>query len=154
MVLSEEQARSASDLLVKYWAEGSCLAALPEKMRPSTRAEGYAVQAFLERHSALPLLGWKIAATSLDGQRHIGVDGPLAGRLLAERAYANGAKLSLTGNHMRLAEPEFAFRMASDLAPRPTAYEVDEVMSAVESLHTAIEMPDSRFEVVARAGAP
>jgi 2-keto-4-pentenoate hydratase len=74
--------------------------------------------------------------------------------LLTERVYENGAKLSLTTNHMRLAEPEFAFRMAGDLAPRRTAYEVDEVLRAVESLHTAIEMPDSRFENVARAGAP
>jgi 2-keto-4-pentenoate hydratase len=154
MALSEEQARLASDLLVKHWTEGSCLATLPERLRPSTRAEGYAIQAFLERHSARPLYGWKIAATSLDGQRHIGVDGPLAGRLLAERVYENGAKLSLTNNHMRLAEPEFAFRMASDLTPRQTVYEVDEVLSAVESLHTALEMPDSRFEVVASAGAP
>jgi 2-keto-4-pentenoate hydratase len=55
---------------------------------------------------------------------------------------------------MRLAEPEFAFRMASDLAPRQTVYEVDEVVSTVESLHTAIELPDSRFEQVSRAGAP
>ena len=46
----------------------------------------HAIQACLERRSAFPLFGWKIAATSLDGQRHIGVDGPLAGRLLAERA--------------------------------------------------------------------
>ena len=55
---------------------------------------------------------------------------------------------------MRLAEPEFAFRMARDLAPRQTAYQVDEVLSAVESLHTAIELPDSRFEHVSKAGAP
>ena len=52
MALSEEQARLASDLLVKHWTEGSCLATLPERLRPSTRAEGYAIQAFLERHSA------------------------------------------------------------------------------------------------------
>jgi 2-keto-4-pentenoate hydratase len=144
----------ACDLLVKHWKDGSCLAALPERLRPSTRTEGYAIQAFLERHSARPLYGWKIAATSLDGQRHIGVDGPLAGRLLAERAYQSGAKLSLIANHLRLAEPEFAFRIAGDLAPRQSVYQVDEVLRAVESLHPALEMPDSRFEDVARAGAP
>jgi 2-keto-4-pentenoate hydratase len=154
MALSEEQARLASDLLIKHWMEGSCLASLPERLRPSSRAEGYAIQAFLERQSARPLFGWKIAATSLDGQRHIGVDGPLAGRLLAERAYEDGAKLSLKANRMRLAEPEFAFRMARKLAPRQTAYQVDEVLSAVESLHTAMELPDSRLAHVSTAGAP
>jgi 2-keto-4-pentenoate hydratase len=154
MALSEEQARLASDLLVRHWMEGSSLAALPEPLRPGSRAEGYAIQAFLERNSARPLFGWKIAATSLDGQRHIGVDGPLAGRLLAERTYPDGAMLSLDQNRMRLAEPEFAFRMARDLAPRHTVYQVDEVLSAVESLHTAMELPDSRFEHVSGAGAP
>ncbi len=154
MALSEEQARLASDLLVKHWMEGSCLEALPERLRPASRAEGYAIQAFLERHSSQPLFGWKIAATSLDGQRHIGVDGPLAGRLLSERAYENGATLSLAANRMRLAEPEFAFLMAGDLAPRPTAYQVDKVLNAVASLHVAIELPDSRFEHVSGAGAP
>ncbi len=92
MALSEEQARLASDLLVKHWMEGSCLEALPERLRPASRAEGYAIQAFLERHSSQPLFGWKIAATSLDGQRHIGVDGPLAGRLLSR------ARLRKRGN--------------------------------------------------------
>lgn len=154
MTLSEEQARLASDLLIQHWMEGTSLAALPERLRPSTRAEGYAIQAYLERHSARPLFGWKIAATSLDGQRHIAVDGPLAGRLLAEYVYPDGAKLSLKRNRMRLAEPEFAFRMARDLAPRQTVYQVGEVLSAVESLHTAMELPDSRFEHVSGAGAP
>ncbi len=55
---------------------------------------------------------------------------------------------------MRLAEPEFAFLMAGDLAPRPTAYQVDKVLNAVASLHVAIELPDSRFEHVSGAGAP
>ena len=49
---------------------------------------------------------------------HIGVEGPLAGRLFAERVGQSGATLSLAGNHMRVAEPEFAFRMARDLPPR------------------------------------
>jgi len=154
MALNKEQARLASDLLIKHWMEGSSLPSLPEQLRPASRAEGYAIQAFLEQHSHRPLFGWKIAATSLDGQRHINVDGPLAGRLLAERCHENEAKLSLNGNRMRLAEPEFAFRMARDLEPRRSAYPVDEVLSAVESLHTAMELPDSRFEHVSSAGAP
>ncbi|OYX65958.1 MAG: hypothetical protein B7Y95_23925, partial [Rhizobiales bacterium 32-66-11] len=40
------------------------------------------IQARLAAHSAAPPFGWKIAATSREGQAHIGVDGPLAGRLL------------------------------------------------------------------------
>ncbi len=92
-----------------------------------------------------PLFGWKIAATSEAGQRHINVDGPLAGRLLAERVIEEGATVSLATNLMRVAEVEFAFRFGADLPPRAEPYAVDEVMAAVAALHPAIELPDSRY---------
>ena len=154
MPLTRDQMQAASDLLCRTWSEGGVLTALPEAIRPATRAEGYAIQALIERHTSEPLFGWKIAATSLAGQRHINVDGPIAGRLLAERVIANGAAHSLTGNRMRVAEPELAFRMARDQPPRAAPYTLDEVMSAVGALHLAIEIPDSRYENYAGAGAP
>ena len=43
-----------------------------------------AIQAALESRSSGKLFGWKIAATSEAGQRHINVDGPMAGRILPE----------------------------------------------------------------------
>lgn len=144
---------AASDLLWRHWQEGRRLPSLPEAVRPRTRAEGYAIQARLESRSAAPLYGWKIAATSTAGQNHIGVDGPLAGRILAERVYPDGATLPFGGNAMRVVEAEFAFRMGRDLAPRATPYEVAEVMDAVADLHAAIEIPDSRYEDFVTAGA-
>ena len=54
---------------------------------------------------------------------------------------------------MRVAEPEFAFRMAGDLPPRPVPYTRQEVLDAVASLHPAIEIPDSRFSDFVSAGA-
>ncbi|WP_027132622.1 2-keto-4-pentenoate hydratase [Geminicoccus roseus] len=144
--------KAASDLLFRCWEEGWKLPSVPDEMRPRTRADGYEAQAFLEQRSASPLFGWKIAATSLAGQAHIGVDGPLAGRILQERVLPPGATVSLAGNAMKVAEPEFAFRMAQTLAPRPGDYGTDEVMAAVGSLHPAIEVPDSRFEDFVSAG--
>ena len=151
---NEASRAEASALLWRHWREGRRLAALPERLRPASRGEGYAIQALLERRTARPLFGWKIAATSRAGQLHIGVDGPLAGRLLAERAHGDGAILDFGANHMRVAEPEFAFRFARDLPPRATAYAVAEVLDAVATLHPAIEIPDSRFEDFATVGAP
>ena len=151
---NEASRAEASALLWRHWREGRRLAALPERLRPASRGEGYAIQALLERRTARPLFGWKIAATSRAGQLHIGVDGPLAGRLLAERAHGDGATLDFGANHMRVAEPEFAFRFARDLPPRATAYAVAEVLDAVATLHPAIEIPDSRFEDFATVGAP
>jgi len=146
--------QAASTLLWEHWQQGRRMPELPAQLRPATRAEGYAVQALVEERSAFPLFGWKIAATSAAGQSHIGVDGPLAGRLLREQAHESGAVLPLGRTLMRVAEPEFAFRMGRDLPPRATPYTVDEVLSAVDTLHPAIEVPDSRYDDFARVGAP
>ncbi len=144
----------AADLLWDCWQNGRRLASIPEDIRPHTREEGYAVQALLERRSAGPLFGWKIAATSAAGQAHINVTGPLAGRLLRERAFDTGAELPFGVNRMRVVEAEFAFRMGVDLPPRPQPYSVDEVLAAVATLHPAIEVPDSRFDDFTIVGAP
>jgi len=147
------QAQQASQLIFRHWREGSVLKALPAELCPSSRLEGYAIQSLLELRSARPLWGWKIAATSSAGQRHIGVDGPMAGRLLAEMVYPNNAALPFGANRMRVAEPEFAFRMGHALFPRSKPYSVDEVLNAVAALHTALEVPDSRFQDFVTAGA-
>lgn len=146
-------ASAASELLVGHWRAGTVLEALPDALRPLDRAQGYAIQAEIARLSARPLFGWKIAATSRAGQAHIGVDGPLAGRLLAEMVHPDGAALDFGANRMRVAEAEFAFRMARDLPPRAAEYSVAEVLDAVAALHLAIEIPDSRFADFARVGA-
>jgi 2-keto-4-pentenoate hydratase len=88
------------------------------------------------------------------GQRHIGVDGPLAGSLLADRVLACGATVSLEGNMMRVAEAEFAFRMGRALPPRDRPYDTSEVLEAVDALQPTIEIPDSRYEHFAGVGAP
>ena len=150
--MNRDQMREASELLYRHWRDGTRIDALPPDLRPQTRAEGYGVQAFLENHTSLPLFGWKIAATSTAGQAHIGVDGPLAGRLLAERVIPDGGTCPLGNNLMKVAELEFAFRMAEDLAPRDAQWEQDEVLDRVATLHPAIEIPDSRYNQFEQAG--
>jgi len=152
-VLQAEQ-EAASAAIWRHWQAGTVMEELPPGQKPATRAEGYAVQAHLERYSAQPRAGWKIAATSTAGQRHINVDGPIAGRLLAERLHEDGATLSLDGNRMRVCEPEFAFRFGTDLPPRPAPYSVAEVLAAAAGLHLALELPDSRFADFTRVGGP
>ncbi|MCP3372430.1 2-keto-4-pentenoate hydratase [Bradyrhizobium cajani] len=151
-MLDRDQIAAASRILVRHWRDGTKLDALETHLRPQGRAEGYAVQAALETQSAAKLFGWKIAATSEAGQRHINVAGPLAGRIMSDTVIADGSTASMKGNEMRVGEPEFAFRMGRDLPPRTTPYTVDDVLAAVDSLHPAIEIPDSRFADFAGAG--
>jgi 2-keto-4-pentenoate hydratase len=148
-----DQIQTASDLLFRHWQEGSLLDNLPEELRPTDRIGGYAIQARLEQRSARPLFGWKIAATSLAGQAHINVDGPLAGRLLAERVIPQGVTVAIGNNQMRVAEPEFAFVMGRDLLPRSNPRKYNDIADAVAALHLAIEIPDSRFIEFVKVGA-
>ena len=145
-------AQQAAQVIWEHWQLGQVLSALPEACRPLTPAQGYAAQAQLPSVSGRSMLGWKIAATSANGQAHINVSGPLAGRLLSGQVFESGATVPSAGNRMRVAEPEFAFAMAQDLPPQAAPYNQQQVMAAVASLHPALEVPDSRLEPFTAAG--
>jgi 2-keto-4-pentenoate hydratase len=152
--MNQTSLQLASNKLWDAWSAGRTLTELPNDIKPINRIDGYAIQAQLESRSSSPLYGWKIAATSVAGQTHIGVDGPMAGRILAEKVLHEGSRVSLANNRMRVAECEFAFTMKRTLAPRAQPVSVAEVLDAVASLHPAIEIPDSRYEKFETAGAP
>jgi 2-keto-4-pentenoate hydratase len=143
----------AADLLCRNWNATTRIAALPEAWRPRSRAEAYQAAEAVARRSGGTVAGWKIAATSEAGQKHINVDGPLIGRIIGHRLLAPGAMVALGDNIMRVAEAEFAFRFSADLPPRKRPYDLDEAMAAVASLHLAIEIPDSRYRDFTRVGA-
>lgn len=150
--MRDEDIQAASDFLTTLWQKGRHTEGMPPALRPQTRAEAYAVQTRVEALSARPLAGWKIAATSAAGQKHINVSGPMAGRLLAEKIVPVGETVQLGANRMLVAEVEFVFRMGADLPPRGTPYSVEEVLDGVEALHLGIEVPDSRYLVFEKAG--
>jgi len=158
--MQTSQIDEAAALICQHWQAGKQMPTLPERCRPETRADGFAVQAAAARLLRQATLGWKIAASSVAGQKHIGVDGPLAGRLLATKVLVAGCNeancIDLKSNILRVAEPEFVFRMAQSLPPRHltnSPYSQDEVMRAVDSLHLAIEIPDTRLNDYMNAGA-
>lgn len=153
-MMKQDAITTAAQIIWQHWQEAQRMDELPAACRPAERAEAYAIQAELPRLFGQAVSGWKIAATSLAGQKHIGVTGPLAGRLLAGRVLADGATVSLSGNLMRVAEAEFTFCFGQSLPKRADAYRVEEVLEAVASLHCAIEVPDSRYHDFVRVGAP
>lgn len=146
--------RTAAGILWQHWRERTRIDALPSECRPVDRAAGYSAQREIVSCSGQKVVGWKIAATSAAGQKHIGVDGPLAGPLLAGRVLPDGATVSLEGNIMLVAEAEFAFTFARTLPKRDNPYTKDEVLDAIDSLHPAIEVPNSRYTDFVNVGAP
>ena len=137
------QIAAASRILHDHWRAGTKLAGLEPALRPRDRAEGYAIQAANRRPFDGKLFGWKIAATSEAGQKHINVDGPMAGRILPETVIPDGGTASMAGNEMRVAEPEFAFRMRADLPPRSSPY----TRAARFSMRSARCIRRSRFRI-------
>lgn len=142
----------AAQRLARSWQSGAHIEDLPPECRPVTRADGYAIQALWPAEIGQKIAGWKIAATSQAGQQHIAVSGPLAGPVFAHRVHADGARVSLAANRMRVAECEIVFTLDRALAPRAQRYGRDEVLAAVASVHPGIEVPDSRFLQFERAG--
>ena len=142
----------AADALLRLWQQRMRCDGLPDDCRPSSRADGYAVQQSMGEKQQHALFGWKIAATSIEGQRHIAVNGPLAGRLYTDRVLRDGASVTLDNNLMRVAEIEFAFRFARTLPPLTRPYLVQEVLDAVACVHPSIEVPDSRYHDFVKAG--
>jgi 2-keto-4-pentenoate hydratase len=151
--MGTEKSADAASAIWQAWQTHTLIDGLPEACRLATLADGYAAQQALAALSGARPIGWKIAATSLAGQKHIGVDGPLAGRLLESKLHQSGATLDAGHLHMAVAEAEFAFRMGADLPGKGTDYAVEEVMAAVAALHVAIEIPDSRYRDFTIVGA-
>ncbi len=144
---------AAADILLDNWAATTRIAELPEPARPLTRGQGYEAAAAVAERSGSAVAGWKIAATSEAGQKHINVDGPIIGRILARRLLPPGASVTLGDNIMRVAEAEFAFGFAKDLPARAAPYTQEEALDAVGSLHLSIEVPDSRYADFTKVGA-
>ncbi len=143
----------AAQHILKAWREGGHFDSLPAHCAPASVEEGYAIQQRFAEHLGTAQTGWKIAATSNGGQRHIGVDHPLIGRLFADRVYDSPATLMLRDNRMLVAEAEFVFRFGRTPDPAAGVWTRDSVMDHVDALFTAIELPDSRFKDFIAAGA-
>lgn len=144
-------ASDVADLLIARWNTDRHGPLLPEVLRPTTRLQGYAVQReWIARRG--PLAGWKIAATSVAGQKHIAVSGPLVGPVFADRVLAAAVPVSLAGNRMRVAECEVVFRFAHDLPAREVPYSTDDVLAAIDGIGPGLEIPDSRFVDFEHAG--
>lgn len=158
--MNVEKISQAVAQLLPAWQVHSRLEGLATQCRPTSRSEGYQIQLALFEATGEPALGWKIAATSLAGQQHIGVSGPLAGRLSASRCLADNSELSLERNHMSVIEAEFAFLIGRDvgreLAAGPGRQDAPltmaQVMDCVSGLHLAIEVPNSRYVDFVGAG--
>lgn len=134
---------------------------LPPTAAPLGEAEANAVDDLVAETSGWELRGWKIGCTSEHAQQLLGASGPFAGRVYS--VFDTGVTLGpgdlLSEPHL---EGEFAFTMATDLAPTDDGHTRDDVIGAIADVRPAIEIVGGRFrqfigaplfDLIADAGA-
>lgn len=131
------KAEALARLLLAARRGGHPIDALPTELVPVTAEEAYAVQDAVA--GALgAIAGWKVGAASPMAE-------PNAAPLFADLVAASPARWPAARFRVRGVEGELAFRFGKSLPPRPTPYSEDEVWAAIDTLHPAIELVDSRY---------
>ena len=115
-------------------SDSDAIEALPASLVPATEEEAYAVQNAVAA-SMGPVCGWKVGAGSPEAE-------PSAAPLHQETLFKDGAIIPADFFRHRGVEAEFAYRfdrvVGNDLTP-------EAILSAVGSVHPAIEIVDTRF---------
>lgn len=155
MAMTPEAVEEAVRLLLAARGDHRRLAGgLPASCRPQTSDDGYAVQDAVRIALGARVAGWKIGCTSAEACRILNADGPFAGPVLESLVADSPATLVGSAFHMRGLECDFAFRLAEDLPPQSAPFRAEDVALAVECLHPAIEIVDTRVEPWTEVGVP
>lgn len=130
--------------LAEAWRNGTSVPLPAAGQGPATRAEAYAIQ---DRMAALiggRVAGWKVGATVPAVQLFEGHDGPLPGRIFADRCFDSPARIPARLFRGAKVECEHAFRLTGALPAGGTRLTAEEVAPAV-TYHPAIELAATRW---------
>ncbi len=108
--------------------------------------EAYAVLDSIAAQMTVPVVGWKAALTNDEIMAKMNATAPACGPLFEPYVSTSPMTVSLPAASNRGLECEFAFRMATTLAPRAAPYTDAEVAAAVATMHPAMEVVDVRVK--------
>jgi 2-keto-4-pentenoate hydratase len=120
---------------------------LPPELAPKTAAEAYAIQdALLALRSDRlgPIAGYKIALSSLEMQRFVGVDKPQAGAILRSQVRRTPARVRASDYVRLIVEFEIGVEIGDDLPAADAPFTRERVAQAVGAVMPAIEIADDR----------
>ncbi len=137
-------AENAAKLLINA-REQNTLIELPDTIKPNTLEDGYSIQDQIIKNMDVPFIGWKVAITSDELMKMVGVTEPVSGPLFSQWAHLEPHTITNGSPTLYGFEFEFAFKMAETLPVRKKPYSKDEVKSAIGEMHLAIEPVGSRF---------
>lgn len=135
--MSDAIAQAAELMLAARRDPTKKLTALPEALRPRSRAAAYAIQHKIAE--TFPAIGgWKVSPFGAHTP-------PMCGPLPAAGVVASPASLAHQQYSTRAIESELSVRIGRDLPPRATPYTREDITAAIAAIHPALELCDSRF---------
>jgi 2-keto-4-pentenoate hydratase len=136
----EELAQS----LAKAWNAGSTITLPPAEAAPRSRADAFAIQDRVAEIVGDRCIGWKVGAAVPAARVKEGHDGPIVGRLLAQRQHTSPAGLPAAMFAGYKIECEFAFRFKKTVPARARPYARTE-LEADLVLHCGLEVAGHRY---------
>jgi 2-keto-4-pentenoate hydratase len=122
-------------------------APLAPGLAPRTESEAYGIQdAFvaLRAQKLGAIAGYKIALTSAEMRRFVGVDTPMAGVMLESTIKRSPARLRAADYVRLIVEFEIAVEIADDLPSADKPFSRERVAQAVGAVMPALEIADDR----------
>jgi 2-keto-4-pentenoate hydratase len=130
--------------LAQAWRTGGTTP-LPEAGKgPTTRLEAYEIQDRMAELIGAPVVGWKVGATAPAIQLFEGHDGPIPGRIFADRCFESPARVPADLFHNVKMECEFAFRTTQAIPTGSVGMRAEEVAERL-TFHPAFELAASRY---------
>jgi 2-keto-4-pentenoate hydratase len=120
---------------------------LPPELAPRTESEAYAIQdAFvaLRAQKLGAVVGYKIALTSAEMRRFVGVDTPMAGMMLESTLHRSPARVRAADYVRLIVEFEVAVAIAEDLPAADAPFSRERVAKSVGAVMPALELADDR----------
>jgi 2-keto-4-pentenoate hydratase len=122
-------------------------APLPPALAPRNLDEAYAIQDAYVAMRAQKLggiAGYKVALTSAEMRRFVGVDSPQAGAMLESTLHRSPARVRAADYVRLVVEFEIAVRLGDDLPTADYPFDRDRIARTVDAVIPALELADDR----------
>jgi 2-keto-4-pentenoate hydratase len=130
--------------LAQAWRSGGTIPLPADGQGPATRADAYAIQDRMAELIGGRVAGWKVGATVRAVQVFEGHDGPLPGRIFADRCFDSPAQVPANLFKGAKVECEFAFRLTRELPQGAAPLRRADLAGAL-TFHPAFELAASRY---------
>ena len=142
-----QKPKAAAKRLLEAHERREQFAPLPAELAPRNAEEAYAIQdSYVARRAERlgAIAGYKIALSSAEMQRFVGVDQPQAGVMLASTLHRTPARVRAADYVRLIVEFEIAVEMAADLPAADAPFTRERIAPFVRAVMPALELADDR----------